>query len=212
MSIITGIFDDIKKTLTFENYWKWKKIVEFMQILKDNNAARDDCSFKNLFTEWDSFIMAGSYGWLNIGDLNKPNYLMVPYKEIGDKIVVTLYFESCQEIEGIFGLGSISPMEWTYDNTLDRKMEVTEDQIYFGVFSPVNKLCNPITPVNIKTPPDDQRLIQGFQMNYISTALFTFLNAKLNYVELFFEKVMFYIKLNKMQTLKSIDNKPSLKF
>lgn len=212
MSIITSLFDEIKKTLSLDNYWKWKKIVEYMQILKDNNAARNDCSFKNLFSEWDSYIMANSYGWLNIGDLKKPNYLMVPYQKVKNKIVVKLYFESFKTIVRSFAYAYISPDEWVYDKSLDRVIEVSADQIYFGVFSPVNKLCNPIKTVEIKNLAENQRLIQGFQMNYISTALISFLKAELNSVELFFEKVLFYIKLNKMQTLKSIDNKPSLKF
>ena len=205
--IISGIFGWLKENITGKIYWKWKKIVEYMQILKDNDAAMNDCGFKNLFLEWDGFIMADKYGWLNLGD----SYLMVPYKKNKKKIIVTVSFDKYEEIDDLFGFGGVGSEEWSYEKELDQEITVNEDQIYFGVFSPINELCHPITVTEIPVA-DNTRIRQGFEFRDITTELKTFLSARLNYVELFFEKVLFYIKINKLKTLKNIHTKPSLKF
>lgn len=206
--IISGIFSWLAENISGDNYWKWKKIVEYMQILKDNNAAQNDCGFDNLFLEWDGFIMADKYGWLNLGH----SYLMVTYeKDKENKIIVTVSFDKCIDSEAFIPLANLSSKEWSYEKDLDEKITVNKDQIYFGVFSPINKLCHPIEVTNI--PVDENtRIRQGFQLDYISTALKTFFLSRLKYAELFFEKVLFYIKINKLKTLKSIHTKPSLKF
>lgn len=205
--IISGIYGWLADNISTDNYWKWKKIVEYMQILKDNNAAQNDCGFNNLFLEWDGFIMADKYGWLNLGN----SYIMVSYKKDKNKIIATVSLEKFVEIDNLFGLGSVGSEEWSY---VDEEIEINEDQIYFGVFSPINKLCNPIKVTNII---QDQitKIRQGFQLKSVKTELKTFFSSRLKYAELFFEKVLFYIRINKLKTLKNIEtkpSKPSLKF
>lgn len=199
---ISGIFGWLEENITFDNYWKWKKIVEYMQILKDNNAAQNDCGFNNLFLEWDGFIMADKYGWLNVGN----SYIMVSYKKDKNKIIATVSFEKLVEIDYLFGLGSVGSEEWSY---VDEEIEINEDQIYFGVFSPINKLCHPIKVTKITIEDETTKIRQGFQLESIKTELITFFLSNIKHAELFFEKVLFYIRINKLKTLKSIESKPS---
>jgi hypothetical protein len=198
---ISGIFGWLADNISGDKYWTWKQIVEYMQILKDNNAAQNDCGFNNLFLEWDGFIMADKYGWLKIGD----SYVMVSYKRDKQKIIATVYLEKLLEIEGIFGLGSVGSEEWSY---VDEEIEIDEDQIYFGVFSPINKLCHPIKVTNISVD-ENTRIRQPFLVESIKTEFITFFLSTLKYAELFFEKVLFYIRINKLKTLKNIESKPS---
>lgn len=200
--------DWIKSFISLDKYFKWKKIVEYMQILKDNEAAVDDCGFDSLFSEWDAIIMADKYAWLNLGN----KYLMVPYKKKGNDFEVTISFEVYEDNGDFFSFGGVGSTEWSYEEELDQEITVKKDQLYFGVFSPINTLCTKKISLTTIKEQENTRIRQGFLFQDISTELLSFFTSQLSFVEYFFDKVLFYIKINKITTLNNINSKPNLKF
>lgn len=207
------LLDPIFKTLNglfgINAYWEWKKIIHYMQILKDNKKVIDnDCTFKKLFKEWDSFILADKYAYVKYND----QHHMVKYKTKGNeykKHTLQITIQKKEQIDGIltFGMGETEDV-WRDDREIE--VSVNEKNIFKGIFKPADELCSSIDDIseyinNIKMDKKNER-IKNETDYYVMLKNYFIQQAR--YPSYFFEKIKFYMKVYNLE----VRHQPALKF
>ncbi len=181
-------------------YFKWKEIVTDIQLLRESPAV-DDCNFKILLKEWDRLIKSDTYAYVKV----KGEYKLIALDGMSFTCIIQ------ERTEGTDMMGYVTEYRW--DDVDERRITVTEKEIYRGIFPPEYEPCKyRIDDISARVSCEKGPNYRfDYEVDFWSSqgvGGMAFLNSIMNFAQYLYDRIRFQMKVHRLTSR----DRPSLRF